>query len=401
MREITPPLRAVVAGHICLDIFPDFTRVADQNLQSVLKPGALVQTGALQFASGGPVSNAGLALLRLGIPVQLIAKIGDDPLGNILRQTIERRAPGLGGGLTADPQSVTSYSIILSNRATDRIFLHCTGANDTFGPEDIDFAPVRKAALFHFGYPPVLRRMYIDGGRDFVEVMRSAKETGATTSLDMCLPDPLAESGRTDWRPIYKAVLPHVDVFLPSFDELLYTLRRDEFQRLSSKGDLLDQAEPGLLQALSGELLEMGVKIVLIKMGGRGVYLRTASENALQAMGRARPVPEKSWAGRERWTPCFQVDVAGTTGSGDSTIAGFLAGLLRRSPIDEALIMAVAVGACNVEAADSLSGLRSWEDTRKRADAGWKQQPLALDSPGWTRDESGRMWIGPLESAAG
>lgn len=398
MSMKTKPLNAVVAGHICLDILPDFEGLSERDLQNLLKPGTLVQIGALQFSSGGPVSNTGLALKHLGIPVTLIAKVGDDPLGVILKGIIEKREPELMHGLIADPQSATSYSIIISHRAMDRIFWHCTGANDTFGPENIDFRLVGKADLFHFGYPPALRRMYLREGQDFVRVMQSAKETRVTTSLDMSLPDPNAGSGKADWRPIYKAVLPYVDIFLPSLDELLFTLRREEFQRMSSRGEILDQITPHLLEDLSGELLEMGVKIVVIKMGSRGVYLRTASEGALQSMGRARPLPERNWAGRERWIPCFKVGVVGTTGSGDSTIAGFLAGLLRRVSIEEALTMAVAVGACNVEAADSLSGLRTWEATRERVKAGWVQLPLAIDAPGWTWDKSTRMWSGPMDS---
>lgn len=397
MGSLEKTRSAVVAGHICIDILPDFGRTADQPLPSLLRPGALVQTGALRFSGGGPVSNAGSALHRLGVPVTLIAKTGEDPLAAILRQTVNQQSPGLADSLKADPQSDTSYSIILSNRATDRIFLHCTGANDTFGPEDIDFSLVRRAALFHFGYPPVLRRMYRDGGRDFAQVMRSAKEAGATTSLDMCLPDPSAESGRTDWRPIYKAVLPHVDIFLPSFDELLYTLRPDVFRRMAGGGDLTARATPDLVQDLGRELLDLGVKAAMIKMGDRGAYLRTATKDALQAMGRAGPHPEETWAGRERWIPCFKVNVVGTTGSGDATIAGFLAGLLRGCPVEQALQMAVAVGACNVEAADSLSGLRTWEETRERIVAGWPQLPLALNSPDWEWDPSGGVWIGPLD----
>ncbi len=50
------------------------------------------------------------------------------------------------------------------------------------------------------------------------------------------------------------------------------------------------------------------------------------------------------------WAPCFDVEVVGTTGSGDATIAGFLSALLRDASPEEAMTMAVAVGACNVEA---------------------------------------------------
>ena len=164
-----PSLNAVIAGHICLDILPDFEAVAGRDLQSLFKPGTLVQIGAAQFSGGGPVSNTGLALHHLGIPVHLIAKLGADPFGGILKAIVQGRGPGLADGLITDPQGVTSYSIIISSRATDRIFLHCTGENDTFGPEDVDFRLVEKADLFHFGYPPALKRMYRENGRDFIE----------------------------------------------------------------------------------------------------------------------------------------------------------------------------------------------------------------------------------------
>jgi sugar/nucleoside kinase (ribokinase family) len=394
-----PPIfNAIVAGHICLDILPDFEALAGRDLQSLCKPGALVQIGAAKFSGGGPVANTGLALHHLGIPVHLIAKLGADPFGDILKGIVEGRGPGLIGGLITDPHGITSYSVILSNRTTDRIFLHCTGENDTFGPEDIDARLVEKADLFHFGYPPALKRMYSDGGRELMRVMQSAKTSGATTALDMSLPDPHAESGKIDWRPIYNTVLPHVDIFLPSLDELLYTLRRDLFLQMASAGDLLAQATPRLLEDLSGELLEMGVGIVVIKMGNRGVYVRTASETRLKALGRARPESESGWAGCERWIPCFKVGVIGTTGSGDSTIAGFLAGLLRRTSLEEALAMAVAVGACNVEAADSLSGVRTWEATWARMKAGWEKLPLAMDDPQWKWKAAVGMWVGPYDS---
>ncbi|MBN1438939.1 MAG: carbohydrate kinase family protein [Anaerolineales bacterium] len=396
---MTKPLRAVVAGHICLDILPDFEHLTNHDLPSLLKPGKLVQIGSAQFCSGGPVSNTGLALHHLGIPTMLIAKTGDDPLGGILRQIIAKRGPELAERILVDPRVDTSYSIIISNRVTDRLFLHCTGANDTFSSADIDFEAVRGADIFHFGYPPALRRMYVDGGSELARVMRSAKETGATTSLDMSLPDRNAESGSVDWRQIYRGAMPYVDIFLPSLEELLFTLRRSEFERLSSTDGFSRPADPRLLEDIGGELLDMGVKIILVKMGEHGAYMRTAGGAALKTIGRARPAPEASWADRERWIPCFAVNAVGTTGAGDSTIAGFLGGLLRRTSIGEAMTMAVAVGACNVEAADSLSGLRTWEATRERVRAGWERRPLKIKADGWHWSDHQGMWIGPREKA--
>ena len=270
-------LSAVAAGHLCLDIFPSFGQLPQGNFESVFQPGRLIQVGAAQFSTGGPASNTGLALQRLGVPTRLVAKVGADHLGRILLELVSQKGLDLIQGIAVDPTAVTSYSVIISPKDTDRIILHCPGANDTFVAEDISYEMVNQAALFHFGYPPIMRQMYINNGRKLVELMQRAKETGVTTSLDMAYPDPMTESGQADWPLILKSVLPFVDIFLPSFEELLFVLRRELFDQLSARGALLDQITPALLQDISNELLEMGVKIVVIKLGSKGLYLRTAA----------------------------------------------------------------------------------------------------------------------------
>jgi sugar/nucleoside kinase (ribokinase family) len=139
----------------------------------------------------------------------------------------------------------------------------------------------------------------------------------------------------------------------------------------------------------------MGAKIVLLKAGHLGLYVRTADERTLAEMGRARPDDLARWAGRELWAPVFQTTLVSATGAGDATIAGFLSSLLRGLPPTEAVTMAVAVGACNVEAADAVSGVRSWEETLARVEAGWPRQKLEFDAPGWRFDERRWLWIGP------
>jgi sugar/nucleoside kinase (ribokinase family) len=142
---------------------------------------------------------------------------------------------------------------------------------------------------------------------------------------------------------------------------------------------------------LGRQLLEMGVKIVVIKLGDKGLYVRTAGVNALKAMGRAAPADPGAWADLQMRASCFRVDVVGTTGSGDATIAGFLGGLLRGMGPYEAANAAVAVGACNVEAADALSGLRSWDETMARMAAGWSHYALDLSGEHWSPVSDG-IW---------
>jgi sugar/nucleoside kinase (ribokinase family) len=174
-------------------------------------------------------------------------------------------------------------------------------------------------------------------------------------------------------------------------------LRRETYRQLcqaAQGSSILPLIGPALLSDLARELMDMGVKIVGLKLGNRGLYVRTAGRAALAALGRARPTDPAAWADQELWTPCFRVKEVGTTGAGDSTIAGFLSALLRDMAPDEALTAAVAVGACNVEAADALSGIRPWDETLRRVAGGWARHSLTLDAPGWRFDEGRQLWVG-------
>lgn len=385
----------VVAGHLCLDIIPQLSHIPPGAFMMLLQPGRLIAVGPAATSTGGPVSNTGLALHRLGIRTRLMGKIGTDWFGQAVQQLVASVDPSLIESMIVDPGVSTSYSIVINPPDTDRMFLHYPGANDTFSAEDVRYNLLQRARLFHFGYPPVMRRMYEDGGRELMTIFRRARETGVTTSLDMAFSDPSSEAGRADWETILRVTLPYVDIFLPSVEEILFMLRRSTYEALSRSAqgtDILPLITPPLLSDLSDQLLSMGARIVGLKMGDRGFYLRTSDYTALAGLGRGRPSDLTVWVDREIWAPCFQVDVVGTTGAGDATIAGFLSAFLRDMTPAQAVTAAVAVGACNVEAADALGGIRSWEDTWRRVDEGWPRRPLDLSAYGWKYDPQHHLW---------
>lgn len=389
------PIDAVVTGHLCLDVIPDLGRIQPEAFARLFQPGRLLEAGPVSFATGGPVSNTGLALHKLGVPTRLMGKVGDDIFGGAVRQYIAGIDPDLVSGMRVSASADTSYTIIISPPGMDRIFLHHPGANDAFFADDLDYELIARSRLFHFGYPPLMRSMYEDGGDELQAIFRRAKETGTTTSLDMALPDPTSASGRAPWPQILAKCLPHVDIFLPSIEELLFTLRRETYEGLRQDAggpDFLPLITPDLLAEISDTLHEMGVAVVVIKLGRRGLYLHTGDEARIVGMGRAAPDEPADWARKVYWAPTFQVDVVGTTGAGDATIAGFLAALLRGLAPEEALNMATAVGACNVEAADSLSGIRTWEETRARVQAGWPKRRESLDAFGWRYRPEVGLW---------
>ncbi len=390
---------AVVGGHICLDVMPNLAGHPYDRLDLMFIPGSLVEIGALFFSPGGPVSNVGLALYKLGIGTQLMGKVGDDIFGQAIKRLISTYETHLADGMIVDPAVNTSYTVIIRPPDMERIQLHCPGANDTFSAADIRYDLVAAAHLFHFGYPPLMRQMFAGRGEQLVEIFRRVKELGTMTSLDMALPDPSSAAGRADWTTVLRAALPYVDIFLPSIEEILYMLRRDTYNRLyrlMGRPNFLPLVTPQLLSELSQELLAMGVKIVVFKLGERGLYLRTAGQAAIEAMGAGCPSRPERWAGRELWAPCFRVDVVSTAGAGDATIAGFLSALLRDLPPEAALTAGVAVGACNLEAVDTVRGIRSWEETMDRVAGGWARNiPLPVEAPGWTFDDRQQLWIGP------
>jgi len=393
--------KAVIAGHLCLDIIPKF--VADQggDISAYLAPGRLTTVGPVTFCTGGAVSNAGINLHRLGIRSQLMGKIGDDLLGQAILDMVSNYGPDLAQGMITVPGEASSYTVVIDLPGVDRMFLHDPAANDTFGAADVRYDLLADARLFHLGYPPLMARMYAGGGQELAEVFRRAKGMGVTTSLDLAMPDPAGSSGQADWRLILARTLPHVDLFLPSVEEMLFMLRRDRFDELTA---LVGPA--GLLQALTlaeivslaDEVLARGAKVVLLKMGTQGLYLRTAT--ALSEFGRGTPGDLSAWAGRQLWAPCFRPDVvASTVGTGDAAIAGFLAALLRSASPGLALNVAAATGACCVEEPGALGGVRSWEDTLARVEAGWTRLPLDLTDSGWRWGAESGIWQGPADGA--
>lgn len=362
----------VVAGHLCLDIIPSFSGSGAQ-----ITPGSLSEVGAVTLATGGGVSNVGLSLLRLGVPAKLMGKVGDDAFGGIVRQLLNAQDSAAARSIIVAPGETTSYSIVISLPGNDRSFLHHPGCNDSFSARDIDLDVAADSVIFYLGYPPLMRHFYQDEGEELSRLLEHVKKLGVATALDMAMPDPASDSGKVDWRAFLQRVLPHVDIFMPSFDEIRFML---EPTGTVATGSSHRQGVVELRRSLATTLLEMGAAMVGLTLGDEGLYLRTATESRLEQMSSRLSLATQAWAKRELWAPTFQVDVQGTTGSGDATMAGFLAGLMHGLAPEQTATMAVAVGACSVEAPDATSGVRAWAETVARVQAGWPQSAVSADA---------------------
>jgi sugar/nucleoside kinase (ribokinase family) len=262
----------------------------------------------------------------------MVGLVGDDFFGRGLRGILA--SSGADFRLHVRDQWPTSYSVVLSPHGMDRSFVHCPGVNNEFDPgSDVADDDLRGAIALHFGYPPLMRRTFIDGGRSLSRLFQRARSAHLITSLDMCFPDPSVVTA-FDWSDWLKRTLPNVDIFEPSIEELRALLK------LPARDDVQD------VPNLAAQMLDFGAGTVCIKLGSRGIYLRRAAE--------------------ELWQPSFPAKFVNANGSGDCTIAGLLTALLCEYPISEAGPIACCAGACCVESVTATGGIVPWDQILSR-----------------------------------
>lgn len=314
----------MVAGHICVDITP----ALPAGLTVV--PGDLVEVGPVSMTLGGCVGNTGWDLADLGAPVRLVAVIADDDLGAFVRTSFENR--GLSGdGLATSSEAGTSYSVILQPGGADRTIWHYPGANAQFNDSSVE---LDGAAMLHVGYPPLLRGLLVDEGLPLLRLFDRAGSAGVTTSLDMAVVDPQSEVGAFDWSALFARVLPLVDVFSPSVDDLRSALGIAEGYSI------------GLVERLAEEFIEAGVAIVAISAGAEGMYVRTASAERIASGGQVLGRLSSAWANQRFWMrPAPVAEAVTTNGAGDAAAAGLVYGLWLGLEPEETARLAIACAA--------------------------------------------------------
>lgn len=364
--------KVIAAGHICIDITPVFPDKKVNQISDILSPGKLIQMGVADVHTGGSVANTGLAMKILGADVLLMGKMGNDAFGDMICSILKK--------YDADRNMIrldgeeTSYSVVLAVPGIDRIFLHNPGANNTFCAEDISDEVLQEAGLLHFGYPPLMKKMYRNNGEELVRLFKRAKTAGCATSLDMAAMDEDTEAGKTDWNLILKNVLPYVDFFVPSVEELCFMLDRERFTEWQKRAagrditEILDIEKD--VKPLADICMQYGVKVLLIKCGVPGMYYRTASAKEIESLS----LNVTQWAEKEGFEKSYVPDcVLSGTGAGDTSIAAFLTAMMDGCSLEETMQLATATGASCVTAYDALSGLQPLSILKEKIAAGWEK----------------------------
>ena len=301
-----------VAGHVCVDLAPSL------GSSGVANAGELAEVGPMRISVGGAVGNCGRALSRIGVAVSLSAAVGDDDLGALCLRMLQDRH-GDAVELTVVPGVATSYSVVVEPEGVDRSFWHHTGANDLFTGE----CAITASQLLHYGYPSLTPAMCARDGEPIARLFHRARSQGVATSLDLAFLAANSPLRSLKWEALLRAVLPTCDVFCPSWDDLASSLG------VPACAGIVTVAE------WAQRFVDWGAGVVLITLGDKGVYLKTAAADRLSTLAACR-IDTGDWADAELWMESETLEgVVTTNGAGDTYKAAFLARLATgSSPAD-------------------------------------------------------------------
>ncbi len=261
------------------------------------RPGAgeTVLGGDLLVLPGGKGANQAVAAARLGARTAFVGRVGDDPHGRLLRESLAAAGVRLEG--LRRSSSPTGVAMILLTPDGDNSIVVAPGANADVRPADAQHDAVARARVL------VVQREVAPGVS-----LAAAQRAGGLVVLN------LAPSG-----PVPAALLDRTDVLVVNEHEaldLLHALRPGAAARTTPGPDL------------AGELRALGPAAVVITLGARGAV-------AVDATGSCTaPAP-----------PVAAVD---TTGAGDAFTGALAWRLARGDALGSALRWAVRAGTAAV-----------------------------------------------------
>lgn len=361
---------AVISGYTCIDLIPDFRNDSPvTDISAIFRPGKIIEIGGMGFVLGGIVPNTGLAMKKFGCRVFLNGLIGTDVIGQIADDRLKKY--GISQGLGKSEEANTAFSVVIAPPGVDRIFLESPGCNQIFGLEHIDFEAINKSKLFHFGYPPLLKQFFLNNGQRLQQLFSNVQEMGVVTSLDFCLPDAESESGQVNWPGILEKTLPYTDIFVPSLEELLQTMmpqKYAEIQSMPGNGDIIDKIPLCLVKELGHRIVDLGVKILLVKMGHRGAYLLTGDVSPLNKK-EGITLNGGKWDNREIVCNAYRVDHSrplNATGAGDTAVAAFLTSVLKGDTPEMAIKYAAMAGKESLYCENIYEEIGNWDQLTEK-----------------------------------
>jgi fructokinase len=266
----------ICLGELLIDFVPTVT------------PTSLIDAPAFKKAPGGAPANVAVGLARLGVSSGFMGKVGEDPFGHFLAETL--RGAGVDvSTLLFTEQARTALAFVSLRADGDRefMFYRHPSADMLLTPEEIDVTALSAARALHYGSISLISEPSRSATLHAIEIARQA---GRLISCDPNLRLPLWPDEASARDGILRA-LSQAQVVKISDDELKFLTGSDD---------------PSAARA---KLWSEGTQLMLITGGPEGCLYLTAE--------------------REGYVAGLHVEAIDTTGAGDGFVAGILQGLVR------------------------------------------------------------------------
>jgi sugar/nucleoside kinase (ribokinase family) len=276
--------------------------------------GEEVIVGDMTLTLGSSSAILACQLAKLGDDVVFVTKAGADEFGQRALAFLAEK--GVSTEFVQVIPSMRSGLTVSIAVGSERAMLTQLGTIEEMRLGDVDWERLRGCHHLHISSYYLQRNLRPDIGRVFAEAHRR----GLTTSFDTGWPT------TNEFHDHVREVWSHVDVFLPNETEAMQLT-----------------GEPDVEAALAA--LTRRVPIVAVKLGPEGAVARRGQEEVRR--------------------PGFVVEVAETTGAGDSFNGGFLHGYLAGMDLGACLDLGNACGALSARGIGGTTTQATHEEAEK------------------------------------
>lgn len=280
--------------------------------------GTLEKVNGYSLTTAGAELNVAIGTARLGHKVTYMTKLGNDPFGKYVMDTIKKNHIGV-EFITTSEERTTGF--MLKSRVNegdpDIFYFRKNSAASTLSAQDVDKLDFSEYSNLHLtGILPALSESTTQASFHLIE---KARQYGLTISFDPNL-RPQLWSSQVVMRETINKLASLADIVLPGTNEGKI---------------LMGSSDPSTINKF---YRENGAKTVITKCGSNGAYATT--EQA------------------EFMVPGFKVEkIVDTVGAGDGFAAGTITALMEGLPLEKAIERGNAIGAIQVMHRSDNEGL--------------------------------------------
>lgn len=245
-------------------------------------------------APGGAPANVAVGLAKLDIDAGFIGKVGGDPFGDFLTETLQKNHVDT-TYLIAGETSRTTLAFVAtrSDGMKDITFYRHPGADIQLSPDEIDEDYIKSADLFHYGSVSLSHSPTREAT---LKAIQTAKNTGSFLSYDPNLRLMLWDNAEDAKHWIWE-VMPYADVV---------KISEEEWEFITGDTKLATGIE---------RILRLGVKLLVVTLGERGCYYTNGNVDG--------------------YVDGYAVEVVDTLGAGDAFVAAMLSQLMKHTELSK------------------------------------------------------------------